>query len=49
MKITSIKAIPWAPDLRPDVYGVLAARNFVAVKIETDEGITDWKTTFKTI
>ena len=42
MKITSIKAIPWAPDLRPDVYGVLAARNFVAVKVETDEGIPGW-------
>ena len=42
MKITSIKAIPWAPDLRPDVYGVLHARNFVAVKVETDEGITGW-------
>ena len=40
MKITSIRAIPWAPDLRPDVYGVLHARNFVAVKVETDEGIT---------
>ena len=42
MKISSIKAIPWSPDQTPDVYGVLASRNFVAVKVETDEGITGW-------
>jgi len=42
MKISSIKAIPWSPDQTPDSYGVLASRNFVAVKVETDEGITGW-------
>ena len=42
IKITSVRAIPWSPDPTPDSYGVLAARNFVAVKVETDEGITGW-------
>ena len=42
MKITSVRAIPWAPDKVPDAYGVPATRNFVAVKVETDEGIVGW-------
>ena len=42
MKITSVKAIPSAPDKILDTYGVLATRNYVYVKVETDEGIVGW-------
>ena len=42
MKITSVKAIPSAPDKIIDTYGVLATRNYVYVKVETDEGIVGW-------
>ena len=42
MKITSVKAILSAPDKTLDTYGVLATRNYVYVKVETDEGIVGW-------
>ena len=42
MKITSVEAIPSAPDKIPDSYGVMATRNYVYVKVETDEGIVGW-------
>ena len=37
MKITSVKAVPAGVPFRPTV-----TRNFIFVKIETDEGITGW-------
>ena len=37
MKITSVKAVPAGVPFRPGV-----SRNFIFVKIETDEGITGW-------
>ena len=46
MKITSIKAIPYAPDPIPNPYlqsvGMTGTWNYVGVKVETDEGITGW-------
>ena len=42
MKITSVKAIPSAPDKTPDSYGILATRNYVYVKVETDDGVVGW-------
>ena len=42
MKITSVTALPSAPDKIPDSYGVMATRNYVYVKVETDEGIVGW-------
>ena len=46
MKITSIKAIPYAPDPAPNPYllsvGMTGTWNYVGVKVETDEGITGW-------
>ena len=42
MKITSVKAILSAPDKILDTYGTLATRNYVYVKVETDEGIVGW-------
>ena len=42
MRITSVTAMPSAPDKIPDSYGVMATRNYVYVKVETDEGIVGW-------
>ena len=42
MKITSVTALPFAPDKIPDSYGIPATRNYVAVKVTTDEGVTGW-------
>ncbi len=42
MKITSVQALSSAPDKIPDSYGIPATRNYVYVKVETDEGITGW-------
>ena len=42
MKITSVTAIPSAPDKIPDSYGIMATRNYVYVKVETDEGVVGW-------
>ena len=42
MKITSVKAVPSAPDKTPDSYGILATRNYVYVKVETDDGVVGW-------
>ena len=46
MKITAVTAIPFAPDPISNPYlesvGMAASANYVAVKVETDEGITGW-------
>ena len=42
MKITSVTALPFAPDKIPDSYGITATRNYVAVKVTTDEGVSGW-------
>ncbi len=41
MKITSVSAIPAAPDPVPNQWG-FAPWNFVFVKVETDEGLVGW-------
>ena len=40
MKITSVKAIPASHTTRR--VGSVTSRNYVFVKVETDEGITGW-------
>ena len=40
MKITSVKAIPASHSTTR--VGIKTSRNYVFVKIETDEGITGW-------
>ena len=39
MKITAVKAIPSAPDEARKGYGT---RNYIYVKVETDEGLVGW-------